>query len=181
MVINERLLKKAQGAGARLAEAEQRVQAARSEYHALVRRMHLAGGSLREMAQALGLSHQRVQQMVGGAGGSWWQRVWRLRNLKGNLSCTFCERKQDQVARLIAGPKVLICDACVDSAERSVTSGIPAAGYGSLVPAGEHSTARCSFCGKRRTVSRQLLTGPTGNICGECLDVCRQILVDSAP
>ncbi len=180
MVINERLLKKAQDAGARLAEAERQLQKARSEYHALVRRMHLAGGSLREMAQALDLSHQRVQQMVGGAGGSWWRRVWRLRSLKGNLVCTFCGRRQDQVAKLIAGPKVLICDLCLESAERILSGSVPSA-VGSLVPAGERARARCSFCGKRRGAGRPLLTGPEGNICGECLNVCQQILIDSTP
>ena len=85
MTINDELLKKAQAAGAKLTEAERQAQLARTEYHAVVRRMHLAGGSLREIAEALGLSHQRVQQMVNGAGGSWWQRVWRSRNARTGL------------------------------------------------------------------------------------------------
>ena len=91
-MINEPLLNKARFASAKLAEAERQVQTIRTEYHSIVRRMHLAGGSLREIAQALELSHQRVQQMVGGAGGTWWQRVWRSRNARRNLVCTFCER-----------------------------------------------------------------------------------------
>lgn len=180
MTVNEQLLKKARAAGAALAEAERQVRAARAEYHSLVRRMHLAGASLRETAQALDLSHQRVQQMVGGAGGSWWQRVWRARNLKGNLTCTFCGRPQEQVARLIAGPKVFICDSCLALAQQSITGSTPPGAHGSLAPAGEKSKARCSFCGKRRAAGRPLLAGPAGNICGECLDVCGQILIDSA-
>ncbi|MBZ5498989.1 MAG: hypothetical protein LAP85_21530 [Acidobacteriia bacterium] len=177
MTIHEALLKKARAAGTRLADAERQVQLARNEYHAIVRRMHLAGGSLREIAQALDLSHQRVQQMVDGAGGSWWQRVWRARNVKNDLTCTFCNRPQSQVARLIAGPKVYICDACIAAAEESMTGSSP---YGSLALAGEGARARCSFCGKGRTSDRLLLTGPRGNVCGECLNVCRQILIDSA-
>jgi hypothetical protein len=175
MAVNEELLNKARAAGIRLAEAEHQVQRARAEYHAMVRRMHLAGGSLREIALVLELSHQRVQQMVGSAGGSWWQRVWRSRNVKRGALCTFCGRSQDEVARLIAGPKVFICDSCVELAERCREGHAPA---GPLVPAKVGSAARCFFCGKRSTRDRALLTGPA-NICGECLSVCRQILIDS--
>ncbi len=180
MTINQQLLKKARAAADRLADAERRVQAARADYHAIVRRMHLAGSPLREMAHALGLSHQRIQQMIGGAGGSWWQKVWRTRNLKGNLACTYCRRPQDKVARLIAGPKVFICDACITISEQ-ILSGATGSAHGFLVLAREDTKARCSFCGKRRTSERQLLTGPSANVCGECLGVCRQILIDSAP
>ena len=179
MSIHEPLLQKARAAGARLAEAEREVQRVRTEYHALVRRLHLAGGSLRELAQALELSHQRVQQMVEGAGGSWWQRVWRSRNLRGNLHCTFCKRSQDLMARLIAGPKVFICDECVAAAEHCAAGGIGHGSRCSLSAAAESSRARCSFCGKQRSTERRLLTGPEANICVECLSVCRQILTDS--
>jgi hypothetical protein len=164
MTINEELLKEARAAGARVASTEREARLARTEYHTIVRRMHLAGGSLREIAQALGLSHQRVQQMVQGAGGSWWRRMWRPRNLKNNLICTFCKRPQSQVAKLIAGPKVYICDACVAIAEKSMTgSQIPAL-RGSLVLARDGSRARCSFCRKGMTTDRPLLTGSAGNI-----------------
>jgi hypothetical protein len=179
MTINEELLKKSRAAGTRLADAEHQAQLARKEYHTIVRRMHLAGGSLREIAQALCLSHQRVQQMVDGVGGSWWQRVWRSRNIKRDATCTFCERSQSEVAKLIAGPRVYICDGCVALAEQSMAGAHPAA-RGSLALAREGARARCSFCGKQRTTDRPLLTGPAANICGECLGVCRQILIDSA-
>jgi hypothetical protein len=180
MAINQELLKKARAAADRLAGTEHEVQLARTEYYSIIRRMHLAGGSLREISQALGISHQRVQQMVQVTGGSWWQRIWRSRNLKENLVCTFCKRSQNKVSKLIAGPNVYICDRCVAKAERIMTdSGIPTCS-GFLVPVKEGSRARCSFCRKGRTADRQLLTGSAGNICGECLGVCRQVLQDSS-
>src|SRR5437667_12628868 len=108
MPINQQLLEKARAAGAALAAAEHQVQLARAEYHTIVRRIHLAGGSFRDLAHALELSHQRVQQMVEGAGGSWWHRVWRSRNARHNLICTFCSRTEEQVSKLIAGPGVFI-------------------------------------------------------------------------
>jgi ATP-dependent Clp protease ATP-binding subunit ClpX len=33
--------------------------------------------------------------------------------MKRNLTCSFCNRTDQQVQRLIAGPKVFICDQCV--------------------------------------------------------------------
>ena len=180
MTINKQLLEKALAAGARVTEAERQVELARTEYHAMVRRMHLAGGSLRDIAHSLELSHQRVQQMVGNAGGSWWHRVWRSRNAKSNLICTFCERPDDQVTKLIAGPEVFICDACVALAARAKTRGSPAA-HDSFTLAKEGAKARCSFCRKRRTADRLLLTSSAASICGECLHACQQIIIDSTP
>ncbi len=179
MAINQELLKKARTAADRIAQTELELQRARTEYHSIIRRMHLAGGSLREIAQTLGLSHQRVQQMVQVTGGSWWQRVWRSRNARGNLVCTFCKRPEHELSKLIAGPNVYICDNCVGMALRNVSERGMSSRSGSLTLAKEDSRARCSFCRKGRTVERLLLTGNEGNICGECLGVCRQILQDS--
>jgi len=36
----------------------------------------------------------------------------RWRPLSG-LRCSFCGRSEDEVARLVAGPSVYICDACI--------------------------------------------------------------------
>ena len=33
---------------------------------------------------------------------------------EGPLTCSFCGKSQDQVRKLIAGPKVFICDECID-------------------------------------------------------------------
>ena len=34
------------------------------------------------------------------------------------LRCSFCEKTEDQVAKLVAGPDVYICDECVTAASR---------------------------------------------------------------
>jgi len=180
MGLDDQLLKKAQRQGAELAAAERQVQLARAEYHTAVRRLHLAGASLREVAQALGLSHQRVQQIVNGAGGSWWQHMWRSRGAGRDALCTFCGRPPSEVAKLIAGPDVFICDACVSSAEAA--SGAPTGqgqDRGPLFPT-KSLGARCSFCRKRRNKDRALVGGPAARVCTECLRLCRQILDDRA-
>jgi len=173
-MISAELLKKAQSAGATLADSERQLQLARADYHAIVRRMHLAGGSLREIADALGLSHQRVQQIVRDAGGTWWRRVWRTRNSKRDLICTWCVRSSTEVSKLIAGPDVFICDSCVEAAERAARG--TQLSSGSLRAARQGERSRCSFCSKRRSGERTLVIGPAANVCTECLQTCREIL-----
>jgi hypothetical protein len=174
--VSEELLKAARSAGARLAEAERAVQVARADYHAMVRRLHLGGASLREVAEALQLSHQRVQQIVDGAGGTWWRRVWRTRNKTTDLACTWCGRPSDEVAKLIAGPNVYICDACTEAAEQSLKT----EGSVLLRRAKAREKGRCSFCRKRRSDKRALVVARTANVCAECLRTCREIL-DASP
>ena len=50
----------------RLLELQHELETARADYNHAVRRLHAAGGSLREIAENLGLSHQRVHQIVEG-------------------------------------------------------------------------------------------------------------------
>ena len=162
MVIESTLLKKAKDAGAELQEAERQAVVAQAEYHTAIRRLHLGGASLREIGDALSLSHQRVQQIVSAAGGSWW-RAWKRRNVKPDAVCTWCDKPPSEVSKLIAGPTVFICDSCIRDAERAIGT------------AKRGSKARCSFCQKRSDDKRTVLTGPA-NVCSECLGMCREIV-----
>jgi Clp amino terminal domain, pathogenicity island component/ClpX C4-type zinc finger len=65
--MDEVLLGEAVTARDRFIEAQHGTDTARAEYHHAIRRLHAAGGSMREIAQALGLSHQRVHQIVDAA------------------------------------------------------------------------------------------------------------------
>jgi ClpX C4-type zinc finger len=174
VTITPELLEMARASGRRVDEAERQALLARAEHHAAVRRIHLAGASLREIARALSLSHQRVQQIVSGAGGSWWRRIWRTRQLRPDAVCTWCERPPSEVAKLIAGPNVFICDACVESAERVVRR---TSAHGPFAPATKRRLgARCAFCGKPAGKTRSLVTAPAGHVCTDCVSVCREIL-----
>lgn len=39
------------------------------------------------------------------------------------LRCSFCGKDETQVAKLVAGPKVFICDVCTAAAARIIDSG----------------------------------------------------------
>src|SRR6185295_4059690 len=116
MALDPHQLDRARAAGVIWEDAERQALLARAEYHIAVRRLHLAGASLRDVAAALSLSHQRVQQIVQDAGGSWWSRAWRGRASRPDAVCTWCARPPSAVPQLIAGPKVYICDRCLAGA-----------------------------------------------------------------
>jgi hypothetical protein len=39
------------------------------------------------------------------------------------LRCSFCRKDENEVSKLVAGPRVLICDACVAAASRLMDGG----------------------------------------------------------
>jgi hypothetical protein len=175
MTLDPQLVARARAAAKELADAEQAEVLCRAEYHTALRRLHLAGGSLREIAETMSLSHQRVQQIVSTAGGSWWRRMWRTRKVPADAACTWCARPSRDVAKLIAGPNVYICDVCVEAAERTVV-GEPTENGAFARIEKKSSTARCGFCARRASPERPLITAAPGQICTDCLRICREIL-----
>ncbi|HXV59039.1 MAG TPA: Clp protease N-terminal domain-containing protein [Gaiellaceae bacterium] len=59
-------LREARESRDRMLEAQHELERARADYSHAIRRLHAEGGSLREIAESLGLSHQRVHQVVEG-------------------------------------------------------------------------------------------------------------------
>jgi ClpX C4-type zinc finger len=193
--VNDDLLAEARQAQERLIDAERDVEVARAEFHRAVRRLHLHGSSLRELAANLGLSHQRVHQIVEEAGGSrrWVRSGDGGRGRRPALTCTFCGKSQQEVRKLIAGPGVFICDGCVELASSVVSAGRAARtelGPIDTVPE-QQGRQRCNFCGKTRDQVAGLAgiaLGATGKfpgqpagiaaICSECLALCGDIITE---
>jgi hypothetical protein len=65
MTLDEEILSEANGVRDRLLELQHEQERAQADLHHAIRRLHASGGSLREIADELGLSHQRVHQIVG--------------------------------------------------------------------------------------------------------------------
>jgi hypothetical protein len=66
MTLDEATLNEARELRSRLLELQHDADRAKLDYHHAIRRLHAAGGSMREIAEALDLSHQRVHQIVEG-------------------------------------------------------------------------------------------------------------------
>ena len=178
MALDPELLARAKAAGSLVEEHERLALHARGEYHAAIRRLHLAGGTLRDIAEALSCSHQRVQQIVNAAGGSWWSRAWRSRKPKRELFCTWCNRPAREVSKLVAGPNVYICNACLDLASAALVDAWGTSD--TLRRAPEGAKERCSFCGKRSRDDRAIVAGPAANICSDCMRICRDFMEGAA-
>jgi hypothetical protein len=182
--MDEALLAAAKRAQEQLVDADHALEVAKAHFHRAVRRLHLSGASLRELAAALELSHQRVHQIVENAGGA--RRWGRRGRLPADLACSFCGRSKRKARKLVAGPDVYICAKCVEMAEAVIRTGqATETELGPLqsVP-DDVAQRRCSFCGKRRHQVTGLATSvgnPAGKllddaaICAECVVLCREI------
>ncbi|MCI2418437.1 ClpX C4-type zinc finger protein [Saccharopolyspora sp. K220] len=175
MVIDERLLRRARDAGARWAASRELAELAKSDYHQAVRRLHLTGASMREIAEALEISHQRVHQIVEASGGT---AGWKPRQeSSADMACTFCEAPKSAVGKLIAGPGVFICDSCVALARQAVHGADEvAAPRTPLAPQSQASALTCSFCDKPGSQVRRLVAGPDARICDGCVQFCDEVL-----
>lgn len=89
-----------------------------------------------------------------------------------SLKCSFCEKHQGDVQKLIAGPGVYICDECIKLCDARLIAeqGTPSDPV--------NAKSKCSFCGKRQTDVERLLNGPGYHICNECVDLCNEILAE---
>jgi Clp amino terminal domain, pathogenicity island component len=100
MTLDEQILAEAKEARGRLVDLESQTAHVRVDYHHAIKKLHAAGGSLREIADALELSHQRVHQIVedpaGPPGGSPWAgRRWKHGRHRGRNRRYFIARFDD--------------------------------------------------------------------------------------
>jgi hypothetical protein len=180
MPLDEILVKKALAARERCTNLELELAQEKAHFCRAVRELHTSGASLREIAAALELSHQRVHQLVEGSGaGSWIARLTGGRKEAGPRSpscCSFCGVSQFDTRKLVAGPGIWICERCIGSATRVATgSGTSAedADRFSLVPR-DNRGVRCNFCGRGLRRAPCIVTGGphARTICNGCLELC---------
>jgi hypothetical protein len=175
MALDEGLLGQARVAATGWADAQQQASLAKEAYHQSVRRLYLTGASMREIAEALGLSHQRVHQIIEASGGT---AGWKPRSGAG-LACSFCGATKSDVTYLIAGPGVYICEACVALARQVVREADEQNRPRThLDPLPASSSLGCSFCGK--AAGQRLVAGPGVRICDQCLEFCAEVLAAQA-
>jgi len=184
--VDEKLLAEARQAREQLTQAERSAEAARAMFRDAVHRLVVHGSRSGEVAAALGLSHEQLDELVQAAGGA--GHEGRAGPPGIDLACSLCGRSQHEVRKLIAGPGCYICEACVELAEGVASTGRPAhtrLGPVHAVPE-QDGLARCSFCGKHRCLVTGLAARQAGTlgasgpaaICTECLSLCHEIIAE---
>jgi hypothetical protein len=167
-----------------LIDARHAVDTRRADLVRAVRRLQRHGASIAEVAEAVGWSRSRVERIV--EEGVWRESLDVSRQHSDVVCCSFCTLTQKEVAKLIAGPAVYICDQCVGTASAHLTSApiSPApsgdGGPGPRIEPVEQTARReaCSFCAKTRGgVEGMAATGDV-RICNECLALCHEIITE---
>ncbi len=102
----------------------------------------------------------------------------RSRVSRAAIDCSFCGRNGLEVAHLVAGPGVYICEHCVEEAG-AATGPLAArqhAARAMRLISKDDPDAACTFCGKRvANVDCLVGAGSRLSICSECLVLCREI------
>ena len=95
------------------------------------------------------------------------------------LRCSFCNKSQRDVAKLVAGPAVQICDECIDICNKIVVENVvlqaenPDRASTSGDPLDTRPSADCRLCGKRTDSSQQLEVPKLGMVCVACASAVR--------
>jgi hypothetical protein len=171
MGIDEQLTRQARAAAEHITHRQRDLDAARGAFQRAVRALYLDGGSLREIADELGISHQRVHQLL--------DLDTAPARPSTELTCTFCDRSRSALQKLIMGPGVGICNDCVVPATTVVRERTSTEDSRTSM-AVAHEGRKCSFCGKKAGQALPMARVDSGAvaICAECLDLCHEVLAE---
>lgn len=93
-----------------------------------------------------------------------------------SLYCSFCKRPSDKVLALVRGPKINICNDCVDVCNDILLEN----GYYISLPKKKYIVDNCSFCGKHKNEVKKIISFCYNtNICNECIDLISNYYKDS--
>lgn len=155
-----------------------------------IRGLHAAGISIRDIAAAVGLSHQRVHQIVTASTGK-----GALKQARALAICNFCAGRSEPM-RAVAGPGAYICAACVEVGRALHAGRAEPSGQATPMRLRRRDTGSsgCSFCARRATPSDRLVHAPAGIapprrrhgepgawICRDCLTLAAEVLQQRAP
>jgi ClpX C4-type zinc finger len=102
------------------------------------------------------------------------------------LRCSFCNKAQSDVRRLIAGPVANICDECVEVCVDVIVDGTKAETaeaqrWHSIAAKLTGEPGVCSLCGKPAFSQHLLPIEGRGVLCGECADAIEDTIARGRP
>jgi hypothetical protein len=107
----------------------------------------------------------------------WWRK--KAGRPKREVSrCSFCNKGQDDVKKLIAGPRVFICGECVEvcndiiADDKRFEKGVGKEGAERIAsdPVPWPNAIQCGLCRVPIPVDEGLVIGNRGMLCADCID-----------
>lgn len=89
------------------------------------------------------------------------------------LRCSFCNKSQHDVKRLITGPAAAICDECVDVCDEILLDPVASACAPEEVTV---RAVRCSLCGLPSPAEQATPIDNRGALCAGCVSAVRAAL-----
>lgn len=178
----KRLLSRAESARLAMNAAALQARQRRGAYHAAITDLARAGLSVRDIGKALGMSHQRVHQILTGT------------------VCSFCGSPRHAVTKMIAGAggqpgwqpgrarrlppsATFVCDRCIRRASEAFRTRSAVEDDAIVVTLLERDSRPCNFCGARvgepagSGIERNVLAAcGDARICQPCVELCADIL-----
>jgi len=170
MSVDPFLLATARAAARTLQDAERAIEPLRQDSRACIRSLSAGGASLREIAAALGLSHQRVHQLVQGEARPKSTRTPAESTLAsvlvtGGATCALCGEE----AEIEGGGSPPLCAACRKDGRLLMAGEMPADVRG-LRLVRRHQRPHCLGCRRLPDAGEVFLAGPQGALCAGCLE-----------
>lgn len=104
-------------------------------------------------------------------GDDWDAHVPKFADDAKHAACSFCDKRQNEVRKLVAGPSVHICDGCIDLCKNilveDLDNGESAAGK-SAATTGEHRL--CGICMEERESDELIFLPHAAYMCAGCLE-----------
>lgn len=181
MTVDRESIIRIRAARAHVEELEGVLELARGQYHEAVRELHRGGASLRELAAGLGISHQRIHQIVGTAATAIEERPLPAETpVPPQMCCDYCGEERREEVPFVPGPGVGICEGCVNAAESAVDGSYRGPSGVFFTRTDPNAKEHCAFCKKSARQVNRLVAADENAVCDECLRRCRTILTRKA-
>lgn len=93
------------------------------------------------------------------------------------VSCSFCDKSQHEVKKIISAPAAWICDECINLCNDIFAEKCPTGDEERRRLPEKETNRTCSFCD--RSVVRIMVSGsPKVAICDSCIDLCNEIIAE---
>jgi ClpX C4-type zinc finger len=93
------------------------------------------------------------------------------------VRCSFCNKSQRDVRKIIAGPSVFICDECVDICLDIIAEDIVGGREAALRNRSRDATQKCVICRNELQAAGRVNVGVWGAACQRCAEEVRDALI----